>query len=156
MRTLVGEKYAVGSCTVEGAGSHGSFKIPCRGCARVLRGEEVTERPAALDGCSAKRRERECEGSFGILPCREKSSLKVRSFPVVELLEKEEELKMRAGRDLRFSGFLVSRRDLWANRSAVVYNVFKETRGYAIGSLFTVDGLTIKGIRIEYLQMQFC
>jgi hypothetical protein len=29
-----------------------------------------------------------------------------------------------AGRDLRLSGFSVSRRDLRANRSAFVYNVF--------------------------------
>jgi hypothetical protein len=37
-----------------------------------------------------------------------------------------------AGRDLRLSGFSVSRRDLRANRSAFVYNVFscgqKETK----------------------------
>lgn len=85
---------------MDGAGSQGSFRMPWRGWARVRRGEEVTERPAALDGCSARRRERECEGSFGILPCNEQlgPGLRVRSCHGGIVAESETSRKKREER----------------------------------------------------------
>lgn len=75
LRTRDGEKYVVGSGTGEGGGSQGSFRMPWRGWASDRRNDDVNERPAVLDGCSARGREGERETSFGILPAVKQSSL---------------------------------------------------------------------------------